>query len=59
MSLAQVTELAALEEEALQFLLEEELKEKQDLKEALKVTENRGKKFHEVRFSFLIAVIQV
>ena len=54
MSLDQVTELAGLEEEAFQFLLEEELKEKQDLKEQLKVTENRGKKFHEVSSVFLV-----
>ena len=51
MSLAQATELAALEEEALQFLLEEEQKEKQELKKALQDTENRGRTFQEGSFS--------
>ena len=47
-SLAQANELAALEDEALQFLLQEERKEKEELKQALRVAKNRGKKFHEV-----------
>ena len=48
MSLTQVTEQAALEDEALQFLLEDGQKQKEGLKQALRVAENRGKKFHEV-----------
>ena len=53
MSLTQVTEQAALEEEALQFLFQDEHKEKEGPKQALRVAENRGKKFHEVRSRFL------
>ena len=48
MALAEATELAALEKEAMQFFLEEEQREKEELKQALKVQENRGKAFHEV-----------
>ena len=48
MALAEATELAALEKEALEFFLEEEEREKQELKQALRVQENRGKAFHEV-----------
>ena len=59
MSLTQVTEQAALEEEALQFLLEDEHKEKEGLKQALRVAENRGKKFHEVRSCFLRGFQQI
>ena len=50
MTLTQANELAELEDEALQFMLEEEQKEKEGLKQALQVAENRGKKFHEVCF---------
>ena len=48
MALTQATELVALEDEAIQFLLEEEEREKEELKQALRVVENRGKQFHEV-----------
>ena len=44
-SLAQANELAALEDEALQFLLQEEWKKKEELKQALRVAKNRGKSF--------------
>ena len=47
MALAEATELAALEKEAMQFFLEEEQRE-EELKQALKVQGNRGKAFHEV-----------
>ena len=39
MSLAQANELAALEDEALQFMLEEERQEKEGLKQAVKVAQ--------------------
>lgn len=44
----EATELAALENEAMQFFLEEEQREKEELKQALRVQENRGKPYHEV-----------
>ena len=48
MALAEATELAALEKEAMEFFLEEEQREKEEQKQALRVQENRGKAFHEV-----------
>ena len=48
MALADVTELTALENEAVEVFLEEEEREREVLKQALNVRENRGKAFHEV-----------
>ena len=48
MALNEASEQSALTDEALQLLLEEEEREKAQLKEALQVAGNRGKRFHEV-----------
>ena len=53
MSLTQVTEQAALEDKALQFLLEDEQKEKEGLKQALRVAENTGRSFMRLVHMFL------
>ena len=45
-----VKEQTALEEEALEFLLENEEKEKKQLQQALQVTTNKGRAYHEVQF---------
>jgi hypothetical protein len=45
-----VKEQTALEEEALEFLLENEEKEKTRLQQALQVTKNKGRAYHEVQF---------
>lgn len=50
-ALTQATELAALEDEAMSFFLEEEQREKEQLKRALRVSEKRGKPFHEVNLT--------
>ena len=44
-ALADVTELTALENEAVEVFLEEEEREREVLKQALNVRENRGKAF--------------
>lgn len=59
MALAQATELAALEKEAMEFFLEEEQREKEELKQALRVQENRGKAFHEVATLHTLTCIHV
>ena len=48
MALNEASEQSALADEALQLLLEKEEREKAQLKEALQVSGNRGKQFHEV-----------
>ena len=48
-ALTEANELAALEREAMSFFLEEKEREKDELKRALRVPENRGRPFHEVR----------
>ena len=45
---------AALEEEALKFLLENEEREKKELQHALQVTTNKGRAYHEVVFVYSI-----
>ena len=47
-ALKDVKEKSILEEEAMKFLIDEGEREKEELREALHVKENRGKQFHEV-----------
>ena len=48
MALNEASKQSTLADEALQLLLEEEEREKAQLKEALQIAANRGKQFHEV-----------
>ena len=54
-ALTKVSEQRALEEEALEFLLENEEREKKELQRALRVTQNKGKAYHEVQFLTTVA----
>lgn len=48
MALTEAEEQSSLEQEALEFLLEAEQREKEELQAALTVTKRKGKPFHEV-----------
>ena len=48
MALKQTVQQSALEQQALNFFLQEEEREKEELKQALKVASNKGKQFYEV-----------
>jgi aerobic-type carbon monoxide dehydrogenase small subunit (CoxS/CutS family) len=47
-ALTEASQQSALEGEALQLFLEEEERQKQELRQALRISENKGKQFHEV-----------